>query len=150
MKFLRAGLSAILTGLLALAVSRNAVAKSSLESSYGFDRTWNAATRLVRVDLGFKITERDEASGYLLFEYRSPEGGGKASAGSMEFLRRSDNLTLVLIQLAEMPQYHEQVMSEKLAKKLRAEFGEPPRKALPSKTKKDAGPDLDDASAPEH
>ena len=46
-----------------------AEAKSTYESPYGYDRTWNAALRLVRVDNGWKITEKDETNGYLLFDY---------------------------------------------------------------------------------
>jgi hypothetical protein len=139
MTFLRTTLASGLLASLVLSAHGSAGAKASLESAYGFERTWNAATRLVRVDLGFKITERDEGTGYLLFEYKSPESGSKASAGSMEFLRRGDNLTVVVVQLPEMPQYHEQVMTDRLARKLRAEFGEPPRRPEPAKNRKDAG-----------
>ncbi|HXN31340.1 MAG TPA: hypothetical protein VN894_05735, partial [Polyangiaceae bacterium] len=35
-----------------------AQAKSTYESPYGYDRTWNAALRLVRVDNGWKVTEK--------------------------------------------------------------------------------------------
>src|SRR5687767_15146534 len=64
-----------------------AEAKASYESPYGYDRTWNAAVRMVRVDMGLKITEKDDATGYLLFDYRSPESGDKTSPGSMEIMR---------------------------------------------------------------
>ncbi|MGH7269493.1 MAG: hypothetical protein ACREJ3_03605, partial [Polyangiaceae bacterium] len=66
--------------------SLGANARSALESSYGYDRTWNAALRLVRVDNGWKVTEKDEGSGYLLFEYSSPESP-KPTSGSFEFVR---------------------------------------------------------------
>ena len=59
-----------------------ASARADFDSAYGYDRTWNAAIRLVRVDLGFKITEQDQANGYLMFEYKSPENR-KASPGSI-------------------------------------------------------------------
>jgi hypothetical protein len=118
-----------------------ASAKATYESAYGFDRTWNAAMRLVRVDMGMKITERDEASGYLLFEYKSPESGGKASSGSMEFLRRDQQVNVV-VQLPEMPQYHEQVMIDRLARKMRVEYGEAPKaQPAPKPQPKDAGAD---------
>jgi hypothetical protein len=133
----------VIVGALALlatgTIRSNATAKASLESAYGFDRTWNAATRLVRVDLGLKITERDEGSGYLLFEYRSPESGTKVSSGSMEFLRRGDQSTVVLVQLPEMPQYHEQVLIDRLARKMRADYGEPPRRSEPPTRPRDGG-----------
>ncbi len=118
-----------------------ASAKATYESAYGFDRTWNAALRLVRVDMGMKVTERDEASGYLLFEYKSPESGGKPSNGSMEFLRRDQQVNVV-VQLPEMPQYHEQVMIDRLARKMRTEYGEAPKSPPPPKPQpKDAGVD---------
>jgi len=110
--------------------SPEATAKSSYESAYGFDRTWNAALRLVRIDLGFKITEKDDATGYLMFEYKSNESGNKSSHGSLEFIRgqEADTPVKVVIQLPEMPRYHEQVMIDSLSRKLRQEYGDPPPK----------------------
>ena len=69
-------------------VASDASAKGTYESLYGYERTWNAAFRLVRVDQGLKITEKDEGVGYIFFEYKPP-AGGKASHGSIELVRRS-------------------------------------------------------------
>ncbi|MBX3230943.1 MAG: hypothetical protein KIT84_36400 [Labilithrix sp.] len=121
-------------------------AKASYESSYGYDRTWNASMRLVRVDLGFKIQEKDEGAGYLLFDYTSPESGKKAVPGSIELVRAKDNGVRVIVQIPQMPTYHEQVMVDSLQRKMRAEYGDPPAKAPPSSgTKKDvdAGADAE-------
>ena len=103
-----------------------ATAKTSFDSAYGYDRTWNAALRMVRVDMGFKVTEKDDANGYLLFDYKSA-GSAKPSSGSMEFVRTKepDAPVKVVVQLSEMPRYHEQMMIDALAKKMRAEYGEP-------------------------
>ena len=111
-----------------------ASAKAMYESPYGYDRTWNAALRLVRVDMGFKVTEKDEQSGYVMFDYRSPEGGGKTTAGSIELVRgrEADSPVRVVVQLPQMPQYHEQVMVDALATKMRGEYGEPPPKKKPA------------------
>ncbi len=111
------------------AATRVADAKSTYESPYGFERTWNAALRLVRVDNGWKITEKDESSGYLLFEYAAPQGP-KATPGSLELVRGQDGdgNVAVLVQLAQMPHYHEQVILDALAAKMRHEYGEPPEK----------------------
>jgi hypothetical protein len=119
-----------------------AQARSAYESAYGFDRTWNCALRLVRVDRGLKITEKDEQSGYLLFEYRSPESS-KPSAGSLELVRTGgDQGVRVVVQLEKMPRYHEQVLVDDLAKKLRAEYGDPPpRKRDAPAAPPDAGTD---------
>jgi hypothetical protein len=118
----------------------SASARSDYDSTYGYDRTWTAALRLVRVDLGFKITEKDEASGYLMFDYKSPESHG-ASPGSIELVRSGDGSVRVVVQLTQMPRYHEQLMVDELAKKMRREYGDPPtlQPAPPTKPPADAG-----------
>jgi hypothetical protein len=105
----------------------DASARSAYESTYGYDRTWNAALRLVRVDLGFKITEKDETTGYIMFDYKSPESHA-ASPGSIEFIHSKDSQApvRVVVQLAQMPRYHEQVLVDELARKLHTEYGDPP------------------------
>lgn len=124
-----------------LVVTTDASAKGSYESAYGFDRTWNAGLRLVRVDLGMKVTEKDDANGYLMFDYTSPESGNKTVPGSMEFVKNKDSgVVKVIVQIPQMPGYHEQVMVDALAKKLRTEYGEPPKKP-PVPTVRDAGAD---------
>lgn len=141
---LRATVAATVVSLgLALAIGvGDASAKSGYESSYGFDRTWNCGMRLVRVDLGLKISEKDESAGYLMFDYVSPEGGKKPVPGSMEFIRSKDTGAVrVVVQIPQMPGYHEQVLVDSLARKLRNEYGEPPKKAPPVSSPKDAGPD---------
>lgn len=132
-----AALGLSLAGL-GLGASSDARAKSGYESAYGFERTWNAGLRLVRVDLGLKVTEKDDAVGYLLFDYRSPESGNKAVPGSMEFIRSKETGAVrVVVQIPAMPGYHEQVMVDQLARKLRNEYGDPPKKPVPPKDAKD-------------
>ncbi len=124
-----------------LSSSGSAAAKSGYDSSYGFPRTWNAGMRLVRVDLGLKVVEKDESVGYLLFDYKSPEGGGKAVPGSMEFIRAKDDASVrVVVQIPQMPGYHEQVLVDQLARKLRNEYGDPPKRPPQAR---DAGPPSD-------
>ncbi len=122
--------------------ARGANAKATYESAYGYVRTWNAAMRLVRVDNGWKVTEKDETNGYLLFEYSSPESA-KASAGSFELVRGPDpeGPVSVLVQLPQMPHYHEQVLLDALASKMRREYGDPPshRPVAPPKDLPDGG-----------
>src|SRR5579862_4001676 len=106
------GLSALAVGVaLAILAPGAADAKSAYESPYGYDRTWNAALRLVRVDNGWKVTEKDDQSGYLLFDYRAPNAE-KPSPGTLELVRGrdGDGPVNVLVQLPSMPQYHEQVL----------------------------------------
>jgi hypothetical protein len=127
----KAGLVGVVSGLVVSAAvaltAPGASAKSTYESPYGYDRTWNAALRLVRVDNGWKVTEKDDQNGYLLFDYKSP-GGDKAYPGTMELVRGrdADAPVSVLIQLPAMPQYHEQVLIDALATKMRREYGDPP------------------------
>ncbi len=120
----------------------DASARSAFDSTYGYDRTWNAALRLVRVDLGFKVTEKDEENGYLMFDYKSPEGRA-ATPGSMEFIRSKDGHApvRVVVQLSQMPRYHEQVLVDSLAKKMRQEYGDPPVVQPKDREAPDAGDD---------
>jgi hypothetical protein len=107
-----------------------ASASVAYESPYTFEQTFGTALRLVRVDLGFKVIEKDLEHGYLLFEYTSPEGGKKATQGSLEIVAGRSSVHVV-VQLPAMPQYHEQVILDALVKKLTAEHGDPPAKAAP-------------------
>lgn len=109
------------------------------ESPYTFEQTFGSALRLIRVDLGCKITEKDTDNGYLLFEYTSPESGKRVHRGSIEIVRGKRGAH-VSVQLPSLPQYHEQMVIDSLVKKLAAEHGEPPQKskATPSD---DAGVD---------
>jgi hypothetical protein len=145
----RSVLVAVLTGAgftglaLSPATEEVALAKSSFDSSYGYANTWNAALRMIRVDRGFKLTEKDEAGGYLLFEYTSSESGKKGTPGSIEILHgaKEDSPVKVVINLPQMPSYHEQVLANDLQKKLRADFGESVQ--TPKKVLKDAGTDAE-------
>jgi hypothetical protein len=125
-------------------LARWAAAKATYESSYGYERTWNAALRLVRVDNGWKVTEKDQDSGYLLFEYTSRENA-KPTPGSVELIRprEPDGLISVLVQLPQMPRYHEQLLLDALASKMRREYGDAPErgKAAPVPPAADAGTD---------
>jgi hypothetical protein len=132
----------------ALAAATGAEAKSTYESPYGYERTWNAALRLVRVDNGWKINEKDETNGYLLFDYAAPQSA-KATPGSLELVRgrEPEGNVSVLVQLPQMPHYHEQVILDALASKMRREYGDPPepRPAPPAhRDLPDGGTDGDD------
>jgi hypothetical protein len=120
-------------------------ARSTWESPYGFERTWNAALRLIRVDNGWNVTEKDENGGYVLFEYRPPVGSSKKTTpGSLELVRghEPDAPIGVLAQLPQMPKLHEQVLLDSLASKMRREYGDPPvRRAPTAIPDASAGPD---------
>lgn len=128
--------------------SDDACASVAYDSPYTFEQTFGTALRLVRVDLGCKVTEKDVDSGYLLFEYTSLESGKKPHRGSVEVVRHKQG-THVSVQLPSLPRYHEQMIVDALARKLVGEHGEPPRSRpspSPSPPSDDAG--AGDAGAP--
>lgn len=101
-----------------------AFAKVTTESPYSKTLTYNGALRFIRVDQGFELIEQDQENGYLLFKYRSD---GDTSTGSIEVVEVQERVKYI-VQLPRMPQYHEQVLSDGLHRKLREEYGEPPRR----------------------
>lgn len=121
----------LLAGALVLGFAKDAWAKASFDSHYTFEQTYNAALRLIRVDLGLKITERDPEAAYLLFDYKSAETGSRVMPGSIELVR-SGEVVKVVVQLSQMPRYHEQVMADALAKKLQHDYGDPPKRKAPA------------------
>jgi len=124
-------------------IEREAHAKSGMESAYTYDQTWNSALRMIRVDLGLKILEKDEKAGYILFEYVDK---GTTSSASLELLRGESTIRVVC-QIPKFPSYHETVVLDRLGRKLKEEHGLPPEKPKP---KPDAGPpqDAGDDAAP--
>jgi hypothetical protein len=133
---LAAALAAPLAAAMRIDEAHAAVA---VDSPYTFEQVFGTALRLVRVDLGCKITEKDPDSGYLLFDYTSVESGKRVHHGSIEVVRGKQT-THVSVQLPTLPQYHEQMILDALAKKLLAEHGDPPqRKQAPPAPPDDAG-----------
>lgn len=108
-----------------LASSATADARVEDSSAYSKDQTFSGALRYLRVDLGYEITERDAEAAYLLFRY-VPSGQKEPTHGSIEIIE-ADGRVKVYVQLPKMPEYHERVLSTGLMKKLRAEYGEPPK-----------------------
>ncbi len=109
----------------------DADASAAYDTSYSFEQTYGTAMRLIRVDLGCIITEKDAANGYLLFEYTSPESGSRVHRGSLEIVRGRES-THVAVQLPTLPQYHEQMILDALTRKLSSEHGSAPAKPKPS------------------
>jgi hypothetical protein len=114
-------------------------AKTAFDTPYTLSQTYNAALRLVRVDMGLKVTERDPSAAYVMFDYKNIQAGDRAVPGSIEMLD-SQNSVKVIVQLPQMPRYHEAVLSDALRKKLRDEYGEPLRhRAQPADAGADSG-----------
>lgn len=117
-----------------------ASAKSGFDSPYTYDQTWTAALRLVRVDLGLKVSEKDEHDGFILFEYVEKD---RTSSASIELVR-TDHGVRVNCQIAQFASYHEAAILARLARKLKDDFGAPPEKPAPVV---DAGSDADDGGS---
>ncbi len=120
----------IVTGPVLVDVGHHeALAATSYESPYTFEQTWGTAVRLIRVDMDLEITEKDPAHGYLLFKYIG--AGKKVHTGSIEMVKSPRDTVRVTVQIGALPSYHEQLIIDKLAKKLVAEYGEPPKRPDP-------------------
>jgi hypothetical protein len=103
-----------------------AVARSVRDEPYPYETTWNAALRLLRVDLGCTINERDPEVGYFTFTWRE---GTRSYPGSVEIVRTQVDGragSRVIVQVPLMPTYVETLVLSRLGRKLRTEFGEPP------------------------
>jgi len=109
---------------------------------YAIADVWPGAVRFLRVDRGFVIREKDEAAGYVLFDFTD---GPKSCKASLELIRTTDkegrDATRVAITIRDLPRHYEQMLLDKLVSRLRDDRGAPPpppRKPEPPKP--DAGP----------
>lgn len=123
---------AVLAGFLC-ALTSTAWAKSTRVYAHAFERMWPASLRFLRVDEKRKITEKDIDAGYVLFELVD---GKKTFQGALELVRIKDpgerDATRVVITLFDRPSYMEEGFLDRLAQKLRQEFGDPsPPKTAP-------------------
>lgn len=131
-------LASVPTVLAVLAAPRLARARVQGDYAYAWGQVWQAAVRMVRVDLGCPITDRDEEIGYVMFEY---EDSGRRHPGSVEMVRNTgadgNERVRVVVQIPAMPSYIERMLLDRLTRKLRDDFGEPPRFARPVRTERD-------------
>jgi len=111
--------------IFALVRTPDASASASYTSPYSFEETYSTTLRLLHVDMGLKILEKDKDLGYVLFEYTSVESGNRVSNGSIEIVETKKGTT-VAVNVPSMPQYHEQMIIDLLAKKLEKDYGTPP------------------------
>ena len=112
-------------------------AKRSEDFQHSYEQVWRAAIRLIRVDQGFPIKDRDKDVGYFIFDYRD---AGKGHPGTVELVQTEsdEGRVKVLMQIPSMPSYIERMLLDKLKKKLTDDYGEPPNRAKrPSRSKDD-------------
>lgn len=116
----------MILGALVLTLSGTAVARIEEPLEYTKAQSFSTALRFLRVDNGYKVVEQDIDSGYMLFEYPT-RNSSSVTSGSIEVVDRGETVALV-IQLPQMPSYHERHLADGLLKKLRADYGEPPKR----------------------
>ncbi len=117
-----------------------ASARMQTDYTYSWNQIWQASVRMVRVDLQCPITDRDSEIGFVMFDYAE---GGRTHAGSIELVRTvgSDGIERVraVVQVPSMPSWVERMLMDRLTRKLRDDFGEPPRVARPARTERERG-----------
>jgi hypothetical protein len=122
------GTAAIIVALLGLLLPGVAHARKQTDHRYVFEQVWSAAVRMVRVDLRYPIDDQDPSIGYVLFQYQDR---GRGYPGSIELVRtevEGVEYVRTVVQIPSMPSYVEQMMLDRLERKLRAEFGDPPER----------------------
>jgi hypothetical protein len=116
----------------AMVLPSQASARRERELSYQYAQVWSAAVRLLRVDFQFPIADRDEGNGFLLFEYRDPQGRTyQASLELVPITRDGQTTVRVVSNVSSMPSYVEGVLIDRLEAKLRQDFGAPIRRTRP-------------------
>jgi hypothetical protein len=127
----------IVLSLVGLADTALARRESSLR--YPFSLVWTTAVRMVRVDYASPITEKDKDEGYFLFSFVHE---GKEHPGSFEVIEDAEDGARVVVQIPAMPSYVEQMLIDKLERKLSLDHGAPrePKKPAPEE-KKPAAPE---------
>jgi len=121
----------------------SASARAKTEVSYPFGSVWTTLVRLVRVDLGCTITEKDKEEGYVLFAYAD---SGRTVPGTIEVVRSRrgpQEVISLVVQIPAMPSYVERMVIDRLERKLRDELGAPvqltpPTPAVPAPTARTA------------
>jgi len=118
-----------------------ALADTAHTVSYPYERVWPASVRFLRVDLKLKIVEKDQDSGYVLFEMVD---GGKTFQGALQLSRARDaerrDATRLALKIAGRPSYMEDALLVKLERKLKEELGDPaPPPPPPAAPAPDAG-----------
>lgn len=112
--------------VLALLQAREVQARSQRNLAYRPDQTWTTAVRLLRIDMGFEIVERDPEARYIIFTYRQ---GAQTCTATLEIAERRSELGVegvtVVVTVPSLPTYVELHLIDQLERKLRREVGTP-------------------------
>jgi hypothetical protein len=102
-----------------------AEARTAEQFAYPPEKVWNASLRLLRIDLGCRLGERDPEVGYVTFDYVE---GHRTHAGAVELvptLVDGREGVRVVVTIPAMPSYVERMILDRLGRKLVEDFGEP-------------------------
>ena len=104
-----------------------AFARSSVVVPYTIGEVWPAAIRFLRVDRNYRVREKDEPAGYVLFDL--PENK-RTYRGALEMVKTTDDEGRVATQLtcsiSDLPRRYETTLLDQLASKVSEERGPPP------------------------
>lgn len=144
------GANPLFLSLAVMALASGAEARTVRDQPFSREHTWNAAIRLIRVDMGCAITERDPENGYFTFDWRD---GRRTVPGSIEVIPAEVDGrpgTRVVVQIALMPSYVEAMLLTRLRAKLVSDYGEPPPPVRTPREppRRDPPTDVPDASTP--
>jgi hypothetical protein len=118
--------------------------------SYPFDQVWPSAVRYLRIDRGYKITERDSDAGFILFSF--PVGAETPGSGSVEMLKTLDAAGRPSVEMRIStqagPSHLPHTLLEGIAAKVRAERGQPPPPPPPEAPKDPPPKDSPDGGGP--
>lgn len=120
--------------LLALAMLWSGAAQAKVEgaSPYTLPQTFGAVLRLLRVDLGLEVTEKDNEASYVLFRYRMVGDPKRIVEGAIELIALPNHVKII-VKIPQLPETHERLLRDRLVRKLRDDYGEPPKRVEPSK-----------------
>ncbi len=123
---------------LVLLLPRPAGAKATKNLAYPFRTIWSTTIRLIRVDRGYKITDKDRDNGFILFVYPGT-GSVKKCVASLEFIQTKSVVGTPQIRLSlniqHQPSWVAIQFLDKLERKIRNEQGPPPPPSAPKRPK---------------
>jgi hypothetical protein len=129
--------------VLGLLTASPALAKSERSLDYSYKAVWSTAIRLIRVDRGYPVSDKDKDNGYILFVFPG-KGSVKKCAASLELVPAKNSQGEAQIKLKlriqHQPSWVELQFLDHLERKLRSEQGPPPPRRVrgkkPDKPKK--------------
>ena len=139
----------LISGLLLLATvasTEEVFARSQKNIAYRPDVVWTTAVRMLRVEMGFQLVERDQSARFVLFRYVD---GNRSFPGSLEMVERvfEDGRTgvRVIVAVPAMPTYIELHLLDRLERKLLEEVGPP--LPIPERIQNESSDDDDENDA---